>query len=204
MARLTVVVEIAVMSAHQEKPRGRKLSEEERALWHGIVCSIAPLAPKRTGGARAAKALPPTDKKHSSSASPRANAAPVARAARSVPPLEAFDRRQKQRLARGTQSVDACIDLHGETQSEAYGTLVRFLRKAQRDGAKFALVITGKGSGPGLSFDGSGVLKRQVPHWLGLAEFRPYVVGFEGAHVSHGGAGALYVRIRKAADRKET
>src|SRR5437764_14936410 len=113
MARLTVVVEIAVMSAHQEKPRGRKLSEEERALWHGIVCSIAPLAPKRTGGARAAEALPPTDKKHPPSASPRANAAPVACAARSLPPLEAFDRRAKQRLARRTQAAHASLHSHG-------------------------------------------------------------------------------------------
>jgi DNA-nicking Smr family endonuclease len=26
---------------------------------------------------------------------------------------------------------------------------------------------------------------------------RPYVVGFEGAHVTHGGEGALYVRVRR-------
>ena len=31
-----------------------------------------------------------------------------------------------------------------------------------------------------------------------LPEFRAYVVGFDAAHVGHGGEGALYVRIRKA------
>jgi DNA-nicking Smr family endonuclease len=56
------------------------------------------------------------------------------------------------------------------------------------------LVITGKG---GRSDGARGVLRRQVPQWLGLPEFRAYVVGFEDAHVAHGGEGALYVRIRK-------
>jgi DNA-nicking Smr family endonuclease len=58
------------------------------------------------------------------------------------------------------------------------------------------LVITGKGHvGDGASE--RGVLKRQVPLWLGLPEFRCYVLGVEDAHVGHGGAGALYVRVRR-------
>jgi DNA-nicking Smr family endonuclease len=41
------------------------------------------------------------------------------------------------------------------------------------------------------------VLRRQVPHWLELPEFRTIVVGFEQAHIAHGGEGALYVRVRR-------
>jgi DNA-nicking Smr family endonuclease len=41
------------------------------------------------------------------------------------------------------------------------------------------------------------VLKRMVPQWLSLPEFRPYVVGFDDAHVGHGGEGALYVQVRR-------
>jgi DNA-nicking Smr family endonuclease len=37
-----------------------------------------------------------------------------------------------------------------------------------------------------------------VPQWLALPEFRPLVVGFEEAHIGHGGEGALYVRIRRS------
>lgn len=56
-------------------------------------------------------------------------------------------------------------------------------------------MITGKGA----SGDSErGVLRRQVPHWLGLPEFRAYVVGFDQAHLGHGGEGALYVRVRRA------
>jgi DNA-nicking Smr family endonuclease len=86
--------------------------------------------------------------------------------------------------------------------------LLRFLRRAQADGAKFVLVITGKGARAGDAsgehawgervWGERGVLKRQVPLWLRLPEFRPYVIGFEAAHVGHGGEGALYVRVRRA------
>jgi DNA-nicking Smr family endonuclease len=198
LARRAVVAEIAVMSAREDPPRRRRLTEEERALWHGVVRSIAPLA--RREGLQSAKPSPAVDKP-SPSRDVRVTAPATIRATRSAPPLEAFDRRQKQRLARGTQPIDARIDLHGKTQSEAHGGLLRFLRKAQRAGAKFVLVITGKGSRTRLGWDDSGVLRRQVPHWLTLPEFRSYVVGFESAHISHGGDGALYVRIRKPADR---
>ena len=57
--------------------------------------------------------------------------------------------------------------------------------------ARLVLVITGKGRG-----GEPGVLRRQVPQWLGLPEFRTLVIGFEDAHVAHGGEGALYVRLR--------
>jgi DNA-nicking Smr family endonuclease len=33
--------------------------------------------------------------------------------------------------------------------------------------------------------------------WLGLPEFRDMVIGFDTAAISHGGEGALYVRVRK-------
>ena len=55
------------------------------------------------------------------------------------------------------------------------------------------------GGGPGSSGE-RGILKRQVPHWLRLPEFRLLVVASEDAHVTHGGEGALYVRMRRPRD----
>jgi DNA-nicking Smr family endonuclease len=60
--------------------------------------------------------------------------------------------------------------------------------------ARLVLVITGKG---GRSAGERGVLKRYVPQWLNLPEFRTLVIGFEEAHIAHGGEGALYVRVRR-------
>jgi DNA-nicking Smr family endonuclease len=109
--------------------------------------------------------------------------------------LAPLGRRMKQRVARGKEAIDGRLDLHGLTQSEAHAALLRFLRAASARGARLVLVITGKGAREGGSE--RGVLKRQVPHWLGLPEFRTLVIGFDNAHITHGGEGALYVRVRR-------
>jgi DNA-nicking Smr family endonuclease len=101
----------------------------------------------------------------------------------------------RQRLSRGSAGVDARLDLHGLTQAAAKLRLENFLRNAQARGHSLVLVITGKGAGDDPE---RGVLRRQAPHWLALPEFRSLVVGFEEAGRGHGGAGALYVRVRRA------
>lgn len=173
--------------------RRRDLSDEERALWSGFARSIKPLRALR----RPNKSAPPPDKP-----GPRpvktAKAEPIAPLPKKPPPLAPLDRRLKQRVARGRQPIEARIDLHGMTQSEAHRSLFSFLQRAQADGAKIVLVVTGKGESR--EREGSierGVLKRQVPNWLSLPEFRSFVLGFEDAHVGHGGQGALYVRLRR-------
>ncbi len=177
--------------------RRRQLSEEERALWTGFVRSITPLR-----GAQD-KAAPPAGGGETAPTSPRRAARHEPPPAKQPPPLAPLGRRLKQRVARGRESIDARLDLHGLTQKKAHAALLRFLQRAQADGAKIALVVTGKGTrqsaGKGES-DGAaerGVLRRQVPLWLALPEFRPLVVGFEDAHAFHGGQGALYVRLRR-------
>jgi DNA-nicking Smr family endonuclease len=107
--------------------------------------------------------------------------------------LAPLGRRIRARVARGKEAIDGRLDLHGLTQSEAHSALLHFLRSATARDARLVLVITGKGRG-----GEPGVLRRQVPQWLGLPEFRSLVVGFEDAHVAHGGEGALYVRVRRA------
>ena len=118
---------------------------------------------------------------------------PAAHKAKPPSPASTLARRERQQLARGKAELGGRIDLHGMTQAEAHDALLRFLRRAQAEGAKFVLVITGKG-GPG---GDRGVLRRQVPLWLALPELRACVLGFDVAHVGHGGEGALYVRLRK-------
>lgn len=180
-------------------PRKRHLSEEERTLWESVARQVKPLRKK----ARAAK---PTA---SGSAEPRAATAPssprpiAANAAPkpskpATPPLAPLGRKQRTRLSRGRSEIDARLDLHGMTQVRAHHALLGFLQRAHHDGLTFVLVITGKGKVAGGNEAERGVLRRQVPQWLSLPEFRSLVVGFEEAHIGHGGEGALYVRIRRA------
>jgi DNA-nicking Smr family endonuclease len=184
------------MSSHDS--HRRKLSEEEHTLWSRITRSVMPLRRKpRLAEPAAAHALPSKPKPVSPAR--HATPAPASKpASKPAPVPEPLGRRQKQRLARGIDEIDARIDLHGRTQSEAHTALLAFLRHAQARGARFVLVITGKGTRAGDDWSERGVLKRQVPLWLKLPEFRAYVVGFEDAHVGHGGQGALYVRLRRA------
>jgi DNA-nicking Smr family endonuclease len=181
--------------------RRRELSEEEHALWRGIARSVRPLrkAPRRVAEdpqpAPAVPARPVPKGKVLTAVAPSRVVAPA-----SPPPLATFARREKRELARGRTAIDARIDLHGKTQAQAHAALVRFLHRAQQDGAKFALVITGKGARPGEPE--RGVLRRQVPMWLQLPDLRDIVVGFEEAHVGHGGEGALYVRLRRGRETR--
>ncbi|MBC7280281.1 Smr/MutS family protein [Hoeflea sp.] len=98
-----------------------------------------------------------------------------------------------RKLARGRLSIDGRIDLHGLTQSEAHNLLFGFLARAHERGLRHVLVITGKGTSRG----SQGVLKRIVPDWLGKPEFRFLISGYEDAARSHGGEGALYIRLRR-------
>jgi DNA-nicking Smr family endonuclease len=113
------------------------------------------------------------------------------------PPLAPLGRRERAQLSRGRKEIDARLDLHGMTQPHAHRALSGFLQRAHIDGLTFVLVITGKGRTVGAESE-RGVLRRQVPLWLNLPEFRTLVVGFEEAHIGHGGEGALYVRIRRS------
>jgi DNA-nicking Smr family endonuclease len=170
----------------------RSLSEAERALWDSVAKQIKPLRKKP----RVAKpaAAPISDLVAGSSGPPRPmpSAQPPKPAA---PPLAPLGRRERARLSRGKSEIEARLDLHGMTQSRAHRALFGFLQRAHHDGLTFVLVITGKGK---VGEAERGVLRRQVPQWLSLPEFRSLVVGFEEAHIGHGGEGALYVRIRRA------
>jgi DNA-nicking Smr family endonuclease len=177
--------------------RRRFLSYEERVLWTTVTKAIAPLR-ATTRVAPAAEDVPTAEITKPARPAPRPKRAspplvPHKPAPPPAPPLTPLSRRMKRGVASGKHAIDGKLDLHGLTQSEAHGELLRFLRNAHARDARLVLVITGKGRGAE-----PGVLRRQVPQWLGLPEFRSFVVGFEDAHVTHGGEGALYVRVRRA------
>jgi DNA-nicking Smr family endonuclease len=119
-------------------------------------------------------------------------------------PLNPIDAQTRRKIARGSLAIEGRIDLHGLTQDDAHAALRVFIVGARRRGLKIVLVITGKGRRSDGAFHGHdvfspgerGVLRRLVPHWLAAPDLRDHVVGFEEAHVAHGGAGAIYVRIR--------
>ena len=168
----------------------RGLSDDEIEVWTTVTRSIKPLKKPRPATKAEAAVVAPPPRKTSAKAvvlkpSP-ANPSPAKRAPE-PPAIAPLTRREKQRVARGHDAIDARLDLHGHTQDEAHAVLLRFLRRASAAEKKLVLVITGK----------SGVLRRQVPMWLATAEFRPLVISSDVAAINHGGDGALYIRVRR-------
>jgi DNA-nicking Smr family endonuclease len=177
--------------------RKRGLSEEERALWESVAKQVKPLRKRHRVKPPAASVATEPSAAPKPASSPRHAAPPriVIPPKPEPPPLAPIGRRERSHLSRGRKEIDARLDLHGMTQTRAHRALFGFLQRAHHDGLTFVLVITGKGK-VGAESE-RGVLRRQVPHWLSLPEFRSLVVGFEEAHIGHGGEGALYVRVRR-------
>jgi DNA-nicking Smr family endonuclease len=180
--------------------RGRPLSDEEVELWLTVTRGVArrpgrvlPESP-RSGPERPTEGRPPPP--------PPPPTAPLESRRPVLPSLAPIDRRARQKLARGHMPIEAAIDLHGMRQQEAHHALHGFLSRAQRDGAKIVLVVTGKGESHPAEGLETGVLRRSVPLWLRAPEWRSLVVGFEEASRPHGGAGALYVRLRRGSSRR--
>ena len=187
------------MREADEKPRRtelRRLSEEEIALWAEVAKSVA----RRRGASLPAivepKPAPPSPKGATAPASAPSEAP---RSAPRQPPLAPLERRLKRDLSRGRAAVDSAIDLHGMNQAQAHQALRGFLVHMQARGAKLVIVVTGKGGKQASAVwaDEPGVLRRLVPQWLREADMRAVVLGFEEAGRAHGGAGALYVRLRR-------
>jgi DNA-nicking Smr family endonuclease len=178
----------------QPRSRLRRLSDEEISLWLTVAKSVTP----RKEASLPTPSHPPAPPVPEAPPAKAAFAQPVAPQpprGTQLPRLAPIERKLKQRLSRGQVEVDAAIDLHGLTQQEAYSALHRFLHRAQAGSAKLVLVVTGKGSSD--DYGGTGVLRRSVPHWLRASDWRSLIVGFEEASRPHGGAGALYVRLRR-------
>ena len=103
------------------------------------------------------------------------------------------DSRTLDRLRRGRLRPEARLDLHGMTQDKAHLALNRFIAEAQSSGVRSIIIITGKGR----ISEGGGVLRNQVPQWLNAPSIRPSILAFSPAQPKDGGAGALYVMLRR-------
>jgi DNA-nicking Smr family endonuclease len=105
--------------------------------------------------------------------------------------LQAIEPRRKHRIVRERDDLGARIDLHGLDQDAARAALHGFVLRAQAEGVRAVLVITGKGS------LGDGILRKRAPDWLAEPAVRHAVAGVSEAHRRHGGAGALYVALKR-------
>lgn len=197
----------------------RKISDEDRALWSKVVADASPLQ-KKSHRKKASKSstvvsdpiAAPLDRPLTSFPIPHfPNRKGVGttrvdladHAPRSMgKPEPGLDRRTAERVRKGERAPDARIDLHGMTADRAHRMLDAFIARAIMQGHRFVLVITGKGGrhraedAPFMRAD-QGVLRQAVPRWLRNGPRAGHILGIYEAHQRHGGAGAIYVYLRK-------
>lgn len=105
-----------------------------------------------------------------------------------------IDLRLAGRLHRGDYAVQNHLDLHGHTVEEAKAAMDRFMMSAYLSGQRCVLIIHGRGLN---SKDNRPVLKERVHFWLSHGRLSRMVLAFATAPIHNGGAGAVYVLLRR-------
>lgn len=168
----------------------RPLRAEETRLWAVVARTVRP-SPGRTVPELQLEPSPPSAA--SRTPPPALAPAPQAPARQAYAPPEDIEPRRRQRIVRGRDAIEARLDLHGLDQDRARAVLATFLHRAQDQGLRAVLIITGKG------LSGDGVLRRRAPEWLADPVLRPLIAGYSQADRRHGGEGALYVALKRKA-----
>jgi DNA-nicking Smr family endonuclease len=162
----------------------RHLSAEEQALWQKVVRSVRPL---HGLPARVEVSEPPAPRLASPPPALRA-AAPKAA------PGETLDSSWDRRLSRGLVQPDRIVDLHGHSLATAYDLLDRRLEQAATTGDRVLLLVTGKARA---GTERRGAIRAAVGDWLAASRHAGHIAAVRGAHPRHGGAGALYIVLRR-------
>ena len=179
---------------------GRRLDPEESALWQRVTATVRPIA------RRPAKTASLADVPTTPAAKPRGRVPPM-RVPTATPvtqqkPLsDTLDGGWDRRLRRGTTEPDWTIDLHGHTLDSARRLLDHALDQATAEGVRVMLLITGKPPRDNdRDLDGRprrGLIRASIGTWLESSRHASRIAAVRNAHPRHGGAGALYVILRR-------
>jgi DNA-nicking Smr family endonuclease len=96
------------------------------------------------------------------------------------------------RLKKGEYSVQAHLDLHGLSPTEAKEAFEVFIGDAQKRGYSCVRIVHGRGKH---SSSEPAVLKTHLTRWLSSRKMRRVVVAFASARWTDGGSGAVYVLL---------
>ena len=192
--------------------RGRNLSADEAALWARVAHTVAPMrgralpawAPlaREDAAALGQPAAPRPRAKSSASLQPAAPPPPAPREERRQypPDRHGLDAGWDRRLAKGLVPPDFTLDLHGATLDAAYARLEHGLALALGQGARLVLLITGRPRPAGDHADRGqqrGAIRRKFMDWLAGGPHASRIAAVRAAHPRHGGAGAVYIILKR-------
>ncbi len=175
---------------------GRRLSPDEAALWERVMATVTPLSPAAARPS-VAEPQPPLAKRPAPAQFPKP-AGPSPSAAKPRASGNTLDGGWDRRLARGSVEPDATVDLHGHTLTSAHGLLDAALERSRTRGDRVILLITGKP--PRRDSErphARGAIRAAVGDWLHASRHADAIAAVRGASPRHGGAGALYIVLRR-------
>lgn len=181
----------------------RPLTAGEKALWQKFIESVEPLDQSRMSRVKSlpvAKRLrqvpgPITAETFGGKSSP---AVPLKDQV-AVPTKHGLDGHWERRLTKGVVHPDVTIDLHGYTLTSAHGRLDSALELSVAAGHRAILLITGKERSQEERYreGGRGAIRAAISDWLAASRHASNIATVRRAHPKHGGAGALYIILRR-------
>jgi DNA-nicking Smr family endonuclease len=166
----------------------RRLNADEQLLWARVVATVRPL--------EGVTPPPPPEPaaKDDSPAAPKL--APPKPASPRTKPGTTLDGTWDRRLSRGAVAPDLIVDLHGHNLDTAWQLLDRRLEQAIAAEARLLLLVTGKPPGPERPVK-RGAIRAAIGDWLAASRHAGAIGAVRTAHPRHGGAGALYIVLRR-------
>lgn len=177
----------------------RRLTAEEAALWRRVMATVRPSRPEPpTNVDSPGPPNPPTEKPKARVAAAVPAAMPKPAAPQRPRPGTTLDGSWDRRLAGGAVAPDSVIDLHDHTLDTAYAALDAGLDRALARGDRVLLLITGKPPRPESERPHArGRIRAAVGDWLAASRHAARIAAVRAAHPRHGGAGALYIILRR-------
>lgn len=182
----------------------RRLTAQERALWERVAATITPLEPQRekAPGEQLAKAMVPPAPTPKVRGRVPAPPPPPPRPPERPRPLDArtLDAGWDRRLAAGQVVPDFTLDLHGCTLEAAHARLDHGLALALAQGARLMLLVTGRprhGDDHDPRGERRGAIRARFMDWLAAGPHASRIAAIRPAHPRHGGAGAVYLVLRR-------
>jgi DNA-nicking Smr family endonuclease len=182
---------------------GRRLTPDEAALWQRVRASVRPIERRIVADASMADLLA-VDLKPAKRVKGRVPV-PLATPAAAPTPLRArssantLDGGWDKRLSRGSIVPDRTIDLHGYSLAMAHAVLEAEIGDAVSCGDRVILLVTGKPPRPESEHPHArGAIRASIADWLAGSRHAGRIAAVRAAHPRHGGAGALYVILRRS------
>ena len=187
----------------------RRLAPEEKALWGKVMATVKPLVVARVVAEPPAptKPAPPTksvrversrDTAKSSTTTRPIDFARGEREVKKPPAQNTLDSTWDRRIHKGAIIPDISVDLHETNLSGAYARLDNTLEQAIHQKLRVVLLVTGKPrEHDRASGQGRGAIAAVVRDWLASSRHASSISAVRNAHPRHGGAGALYIVLKR-------